>query len=141
MGTQILHFSSSVRVLNSITASLHRHPKRLASSVAVLLLGTAVTAFGVVPLAPDAANLPVHQVLEAVQALPLQAQLDALVDHRFKLFRTDNTRSSDTFDTLLKRPSRLSVLYRWRLMRPTCQYTRYLKPFRRCRYKPSLMPL
>ena len=98
-----MHFSSSVRVLNSITASLHRHPKRLASSVAVLLLGTAVTAFGVVPLAPDAANLPVHQVLEAVQALPLQAQLDALVDHRFKLFRTDNTRSSDTFDTLLKR--------------------------------------
>ena len=103
MGTQILHFSSSVRVLNSITASLHRHPKRVAGSVAALLLGTAVTAFGVVPLAPDAANLPVRQVLEAVQALPLQAQLDALGDHRFKLFRTDSTRSSDTFDTLLKR--------------------------------------
>lgn len=68
-----------------------------------MLLGTAVTAFGVVPLAPDAANLPVHQVLEAVQALPLQTQLDALTDHRFKLFRTDSTRSSDTFDTLLKR--------------------------------------
>ncbi len=62
-----------------------------------------MTAFGVVPLAPDAANLPVRQVLEAVQALPLQAQLDALGDHRFKLFRTDTTRSSDTFDTLLKR--------------------------------------
>ena len=103
MGTQILHFSSSVRVLNSITASLHRHPKRVAGSVAALLLGTAVTAFGVVPLAPDAADLPVRQVLEAVQALPLQAQLDALGDHRFKLFRTDSTRSSDTFDTLLKR--------------------------------------
>ncbi len=98
-----MHFSSSVRVLNSITASLHRHPKRVAGSVAALLLGTAVTAFGVVPLAPDAANLPVRQVLEAVQALPLQAQLDALGDHRFKLFRTDTTRSSDTFDTLLKR--------------------------------------
>lgn len=103
MGIQILHFSSSVRVLNSITASLHRHPKRVAGSVAVLLLGTAVTAFGVVPLAPDAANLPVRQVLEAVQALPLQAQIDSLSDHRFKLFRTDSTRSSDTFDTLLKR--------------------------------------
>ncbi len=68
-----------------------------------MLLGTAVTAFGVVPLAPDAANLPVRQVLEAVQALPLQAQIDSLSDHRFKLFRTDSTRSSDTFDTLLKR--------------------------------------
>ena len=98
-----MHFSSSVRVLNSITASLHRHPKRVVGSIAALLLGTAVTAFGVVPLAPDAADLPVRQVLEAVQALPLQAQLDALGDHRFKLFRTDSTRSSDTFDTLLKR--------------------------------------
>ena len=68
-----------------------------------MLLGTAVTAFGVVPLAPDAANLPVRQVLEVVQTLPVQTQLDALIDHRFKLFRTDTTRSSDTFDALLKR--------------------------------------
>ena len=98
-----MHFSSSVRVLNSITASLHRHPKRVASSVAVLLLGSAVTAFGVEPLAPDAANLPVRQVLEVVQPLPMQTQIDALADHRIKLFRTDSTRSNDTADTLLKR--------------------------------------
>ncbi len=103
LGTQILYFSSSVRVFNSISGSLHRHPKRVAGSIAILLLGTAVTAFGVAPLAPDAANLPVRQVLEAVEALPMQAQLDALADHRFKLFRAESTRSNDTFDTLLKR--------------------------------------
>lgn len=92
-------------VLNSIAASVRRHPKRVAASLAVLLLGTGVTAFGVAPLAPDAADLPVRQVLEAVQTLPVQSQLDALADHRFKLFRSDSTRSNDTFDTLLKRLS------------------------------------
>jgi murein DD-endopeptidase MepM/ murein hydrolase activator NlpD len=98
-----LQFSDSVRVLNAIAISLRRHPKRIAGSLAALLLGTGVTAFGVVPLAPDAADLPVRQVLEVVQTLPLQTQLDALADHRFKLFRSDSTRSNDTFDTLLKR--------------------------------------
>ena len=95
--------AKSIAVLNSIAASLHAHPKRVAGSLAALLLGTGVTAFGVVPLAPDAADLPVRQVLEVVQTLPMQSQLDALADHRFKLFRTDSTRSNDTFDTLLKR--------------------------------------
>ena len=68
-----------------------------------MLLGTAVTAFGVAPLAPDAADLPVREVFESVQALPTQPQVDLLSDFRFKLFRTESTRSSDTFDALLKR--------------------------------------
>ena len=95
--------ANSIAILNSIAASLRRHPKRVAGSLAALLLGTGVTAFGVVPLAPDASDLPVTLVLESVQPLPLQAQLDALSDHRIKLFRTDSTRSNDTFDTLLRR--------------------------------------
>jgi murein DD-endopeptidase MepM/ murein hydrolase activator NlpD len=103
LGIKVLQFSDSIRLLNSIATGLQRHPKRVAGSLAALLLGTGVTAFGVVPLAPDAANLPVSQVLESVQPLPLQAQLDALADHRFNLFRTDTTRSNDTADTLLKR--------------------------------------
>jgi len=98
-----LLLANSIAVLNSIAASLRRHPKRVAGSVAALLLGTGVTAFGVAPLVPDASDLPVRQIVESVQALPLQAQLDALADHRFKLFRTDSTRSNDTADTLLKR--------------------------------------
>ncbi|MDB5964339.1 MAG: family peptidase [Polaromonas sp.] len=91
------------RLLSSLADSLRRHPQRVTTSLAVLLLGTGVTAFGVAPLAPDAANLPVRQMLEAVQALPTQGQTDALADFRFKLFRTESTRSSDTFDALLKR--------------------------------------
>jgi murein DD-endopeptidase MepM/ murein hydrolase activator NlpD len=103
VGNFLLLLADSIAVLNSIAASLRRHPKRVTGSLAALLLGTGVTAFGVVPLAPDASDLPVRQVLESVQTLPLQAQLDALSDHRFKLFRSDSTRSNDTFDSLLKR--------------------------------------
>ena len=90
-------------MLSAIIESLRRHPKRVTASFAVLLLGTGVTAFGVAPLAPDAADLPVHQLLEAVQTMPTQAQSNALGDFRFKLFRTESTRSSDTASALLKR--------------------------------------
>jgi murein DD-endopeptidase MepM/ murein hydrolase activator NlpD len=100
---QVLHFSDSVQLLNSIADSLRRHPKRVAGTLAALLLGTGVTAFGVAPLAPDASDLPVSQILEVVQTLPVQTQLDVLADHRFQLFRTESTRSNDTFDALLKR--------------------------------------
>ena len=89
--------------LQAVISLLRRHPKRIAGSLAALLLGTGVTAFGVAPLAPDAADLPVRQVLEAVQSLPVDAQTETLGDFRFKLFRTETTRSSDTADSLLRR--------------------------------------
>ena len=86
-----------------LLASLAQHPKRIAGTLAVLLLGTGVTAFGVAPLAPDASDLPVRQIVEVVQPLPSQAQVDALLDHQFNLYRTEITRSSDTAETLLRR--------------------------------------
>lgn len=91
------------RILLGLTDSLRRHPKRITASLAALLLGTGVTAFGIAPLAPDAADLPVRQVVQTVQALPTQAQTDALGNFHFNLFRTESTRSSDTADALLKR--------------------------------------
>ena len=93
-------------IFSAFGGSLRRHPRRITTSLAVLLLGTGVTAFGVAPLAPDAADLPVRQVLEAIQPLSprvAQAQLNALADFRFNLFRTESTRSSDTAGSLLKR--------------------------------------
>jgi murein DD-endopeptidase MepM/ murein hydrolase activator NlpD len=89
--------------LQALTTLLRRHPKRITGTLAALLLGTGVTAFGVAPLAPDAADLPVRQVLEAVQSLPTEAQSEALDNFQFKLFRTETTRSTDTADALLKR--------------------------------------
>lgn len=94
------------RILTAVGESLRRHPRRITGSLAMLLLGTGVTAFGVAPLAPDAADLPVRQVLEAIQPLApasAQAQTEALADFSFSLFRTEATRSSDTAASLLRR--------------------------------------
>ena len=94
------------RVLLAVTENLRRHPRRIAGSLAALLLGTGVTAFGVAPLAPDASDLPVRQVLEAIEPLAPQsakAQSDALANFSFKLFRTESTRSTDTAASLLRR--------------------------------------
>ena len=87
----------------SALATLKHHPRRVGAGLAVLLLGTGVTAFGVAPLAPDAAQLPVTEVVEQVQALPLAPQADTLLTHRFNLYRTEQTRSTDTADSLLSR--------------------------------------
>lgn len=84
-------------------ALLRRHPRRVTAALATLLLGTGVTAFGVAPLAPDAADLPVTQVVEAVEPLPVRSQAEALLEHSFNLYRTEVTRSSDTADSLLRR--------------------------------------
>ncbi|OOG43974.1 M23 family metallopeptidase [Polaromonas sp. A23] len=89
--------------LQAVTQLVRSHPKRITSTLAVLLLGTGVTAFGVAPLAPDAADLPVRQILESVQSLPTEVQTEALGSFQFKLFRSETTRSTDTADALLKR--------------------------------------
>ena len=86
-----------------VLAILARHPRRIGASLAVVLLGTGVTAFGLVPLAPDAADLPVTQVVETVQAMPWQAGKEARSEYRFNLYRTEVSRSSDTAESLLRR--------------------------------------
>jgi murein DD-endopeptidase MepM/ murein hydrolase activator NlpD len=98
-----LRLPAPSQIIDSLAESLRHHPKRVTASLAVLLLGTGVTAFGVAPLAPDAADLPVRQLVESVEALPTQGQTDSLSDFRFSLFRTETTRSTDTADALLKR--------------------------------------
>lgn len=91
------------QVLGRTEGWLQRHPKRLTAAVATLLLGTAVTAFGVAPLAPDAADLPRHWVTETVTPAALDAQLQALETHPVELWRSEITRGGDTADTLLGR--------------------------------------
>lgn len=85
--------------------------------IGVLLLGTAVTAFGIAPLAPDAADLPVREIVEAlpVVATPLYAALPAGGDlpltaravltnpQPWTLYRSDSTRADDTPQSLLAR--------------------------------------
>jgi murein DD-endopeptidase MepM/ murein hydrolase activator NlpD len=93
--------------LNTVTAAvlsaLERHPRRLTAAIAACLLCAGGGAFAVASLGPDAADLPVHQVLEAVQTLPVDAQGMVLDSHSFNLFRSETTRSSDTPEALLQR--------------------------------------
>lgn len=81
---------------------IHQHPKRLTAAIAALLLSGGGGAYAVASLGPDPAALPVREVLEQVQALPIVVPAD-LDLQALKLFRSDVTRSSDTAGTLLKR--------------------------------------
>jgi len=81
-----------------------KHPRGLMTGVVTVLAGFAATAFGIAPLAPDAADLPKRVIIEAVTPTDdVQSQLEALAEHELELSRNDLTRASDTADTLLRR--------------------------------------
>lgn len=89
-GTRITHFAG-------------RHPRTLTSVLVAGLMGFGVTAFGIAPLAPDAADLPRRLVTEIVTPEDIPSQLEALATHSLELYRNDLTRSADTADSLLTR--------------------------------------
>ena len=80
-----------------------RHPRRITITALSLLGSFAITAFGIAPMAPDAAQLPKRQVDESLQVPGLAQQLAGLAGHALELTRSDLTRSADTVDTLLLR--------------------------------------
>jgi len=91
----------------SAAQALKAHPRRVVAALGSLLLGTGVTAFGIAPLAPDASDLPVRQVLQAVQldTPPAMAWADMPLNgpNPLVLYRHDLTRRDDTMASLLKR--------------------------------------
>lgn len=99
----INQFIASGQVLAHTAArTLAQHHQRVSTIVAALLLIGGGGAYALASLAPDAADLPVHEVMESVQAVTLPA-LHATLPENLVLYRTDSTRSTDTADTLLKR--------------------------------------
>ena len=81
----------------------HAHRRTLLGSAIVGLLGFSAVAFGVAPLAPDAAELPQRIVIEEIRPDGLDEQLSALADLDLDLIRADLTRPADTAETLLAR--------------------------------------
>ena len=81
----------------------HQHPRGVSTAVAGALLGFAAAAFGIAPLAPDAAQLPRTIIAEQLVLSGLDQQIEALAVHEIALSRTDVTRAQDTADTLLRR--------------------------------------
>ena len=82
---------------------LHRHPRRVAAAVCTLLGGFAVTAFGIAPLAPDAADLPQRLVTQELPLSGIDQQLEDLAQHALELSRTDLTRATDSEIRALER--------------------------------------
>lgn len=99
-----LQLSPSIaKSLVAASAAVHRHRRRLALAVLVVLGASAVTAFGIAPLAPDPADLPRHLVTEEVPVDLLARQIDELAQQTLQLDRSTTSRASDTADTLLQR--------------------------------------
>ncbi|HET7528120.1 MAG TPA: M23 family metallopeptidase, partial [Burkholderiaceae bacterium] len=95
--------SMGQRAVLGATAALHRHRRRVALAASVMLAGTALTAFGIAPLAPDAAQLPRRQIVETIEPVGLPAQLLALASYDMVLARAEQTRASDNVESLLRR--------------------------------------
>lgn len=91
--------------LTALTTALRlfvaQHPKRITATLAALALTTGGGAFAVASLGPDASDLPVHQVLEAVAPLAASDADAPLAD--LQLYRSETVRATDTADTLLAR--------------------------------------
>ncbi len=89
--------------MNTVSRLLAQYPHRVTALVAAMLLAGAGGAFAVASLAPDAADLPMRQIIETVPTLALPGANSDTSPAPLVLYRTDVTRASDTADTLLKR--------------------------------------
>lgn len=96
-------FAAGERLVARAAHALEHHPRQVTAVVAALLLSAGGGAFAVASLGPDPSALPVREILESVQPLPLEAQSEQLEGHQFSLYRSDAVRSSDTAESLLAR--------------------------------------
>ena len=78
-------------------------PLQLTAVVAAVLLGAGGATYAVGNLAPDASDLPVRTVVEAIAPLPISSQIDLIEAQSLRLYRSDVMRSGDTVDSMLKR--------------------------------------
>lgn len=83
--------------------ALEQHPRQVTAIVAAMLLTGGGGAFAVASLGPDPSLLPVREVLENVQPLPLAEQSEALEAYTFSLYTAEAVRPTDTAESLLAR--------------------------------------
>lgn len=91
------------RLVSRAAHALEHHPREVTALLAAVLLTGGGGAFAVASLGPDPALLPVRQILESVEPLPLAEQAEALDAHHFSLFTAEAVRASDTAESLLAR--------------------------------------
>jgi murein DD-endopeptidase MepM/ murein hydrolase activator NlpD len=103
MPREPLDSSPAPQIVPWVHQFIHRHPRGLATAVVSVLMGFGVTAFGIAPLAPDAAKLPQRLITELIPLGSNTSQLEALANHPVELYRSEITRSTDTVDSLFRR--------------------------------------
>ena len=82
---------------------LSAHRRRVTATLVAALAGFSAVAFGIAPLAPDAARLPQQVITEELPLQGLDEQLNALAALDLTLNRSEVTRGSDTAESLLTR--------------------------------------
>lgn len=92
-----------VRLAEAAGRTATRHRRGLLSLGVAALSGFTITAFGIAPMAPDAADLPRRMLAHRVDPADLRTQLGALAAHELVLSRTELTRPNDNAEALLRR--------------------------------------
>mgnify|MGYP002350066391 CR=1 FL=1 len=96
--------SAGSALLARLALLVQKHPKRVTSGVAALLLSGGGAAFAVASLGPDVADMPVRTITQTVPSLVEDTSLADLADlNSFTLYRSDYTRGTDTAEALLQR--------------------------------------
>jgi murein DD-endopeptidase MepM/ murein hydrolase activator NlpD len=85
-----------------LTTLIQHHRRHLLAVLGTLMLGTGVVAFGVSPALPDAAQWPVRQVVEPMDA-PLAVSELSVSNPEFLIHQSQLTRRDDSLQALLKR--------------------------------------
>jgi murein DD-endopeptidase MepM/ murein hydrolase activator NlpD len=89
--------------LDRAQQSIAQHRRGVLAAIVTLLGGFGITAFGIAPLAPDAADLPRMAVTQPVELHGIEAQLEQIAGERLTLWRSEVTRAHDSADSLLRR--------------------------------------
>ena len=85
-----------------LTTLIRHHRRPVLAVLGTLMLGTGVVAFGVSPALPDAAQWPVRQVVETMDA-PLAVSELSASNPEFLIHQSQLTRRDDSLQALLKR--------------------------------------
>ena len=96
---------STFHFLRSTQDAIHRHPRRVAAAVVVILAGSTMAALGVAPLTATQfrAQTTVSLINEALPLPELATQVAQLDSQSLPLYRSELSRQNDTVDTLLNR--------------------------------------
>lgn len=96
--------TAGLALLDRVSHSIQKHPKRLTAALVAVLMTGGGGAFAVASLGPDPVDLPVRLVEQAVPSLASDTSLSTLLERPgFSLYRTEQVRSSDTAESLLQR--------------------------------------